>query len=241
MYRTFQFWIFPDDAVIPDIPRITPPDFVALFQNIRQIVFIQFRCSFLCFLAIVKHLRSPFILWPSSSLDFHTLPATTVRRSAAPIPSGQTGLDASRQAQFSAGIVILRGVRREPPTSAWSDQATGGTDQTRTGGLLIPNQARYQLRYGSVLAADGGVDPHGFRRALFSRQAPRPLEFICRIGWRFCTMHDQESNLTVWGLEPRCTSKDDRHPILRGIGHHHAMSASADIALWAARCPALQP
>lgn len=120
--------------------------------------------------------------------------------------------------QFSAGIVILCGVRREPPTSAWSDQATGGTDQTRTGGLLIPNQARYQLRYGSILAADGGVDPHGFRRTLFSRQAPRPLEFICRIGWRFCTMHDQESNLTVWGLGPRCTSKDDRHPILRGIG-----------------------
>lgn len=114
-------------------------------------------------------------------LDFHTLPATTVRRSAAPIPSGQTGLDASRQAQFSAGIVILCGVRREPPTSAGSDPATGGTDQTRTGGLLIPNQARYQLRYGSTLAADGGVDPHGFRRALFSRQAPRPLEFICRM------------------------------------------------------------
>ena len=151
-------------------------------------------------------------------LDCHTLPATTVRRSAAPIPSGQTGLDASRQAQFSAGIVILCGVRREPPTSAGSDPATGGTDQTRTGGLLIPNQARYQLRYGSILAADGGVDPHGFHRALFSRQAPRPLEFICRIGWRFCTMHDQESNLTVWGLGPRCTSKDDRHPILRGIG-----------------------
>lgn len=176
MYRTFQFWIFPDDAVLPDIPRITPPDFVALFQNIRQIVFIQFRCSFLCFLAIVKHRRSPFILWPSSSLDFHTLPATTVRRSAAPIPSGQTGLDASRQAQFSAGIVILCGVRREPPTSAGRDPATGGTDQTRTGGLL------------------------------------------CRIGWRFCTMHDQESNLTVWGLGPRCTSKDNRYPILCGIG-----------------------
>ena len=157
-------------------------------------------------------------------LDFHTLPATTVRRSAAPIPSGQTGLDASRQAQFSAGIVILCGVRREPPTSAGSDPATGGTDQSRTGGLLIPNQARYQLRYGSILAADGGVEPHGFHRALLSRQAPRPLEFICRIGWRFCTMHDQESNLTVWGLKPRCTSKDDRHPILRGIGHHHAMS-----------------
>ena len=103
-------------------------------------------------------------------------------------------------------------------TSAGGDPATGGTDQTRTGGLLIPNQARYQLRYGSILAADGGVDPHGFRRALFSRQAPRPLEFICRIGWRFCTMHDQESNLTVWGLGPRCTSKDDRHPMLRGIG-----------------------
>lgn len=120
--------------------------------------------------------------------------------------------------QFSAGIVILCGVRREPPTSSGSDPATGGTDQARTGGLLIPNQARYQLRYGSILAADGGVEPHGFRRALFSRQAPRPLEFICRIGWRFCTMHDQESNLTVWGLGPRCTSKDDRHPILRGIG-----------------------
>ena len=87
-------------------------------------------------------------------LDFHTLPATTVRRSAAPIPSGQTGLDASRQAQFSAGIVILCGVRREPPTSAGGDPATGGTDQTRTGGLLIPNQARYQLRYGSILAAE---------------------------------------------------------------------------------------
>lgn len=50
--------------------------------------------------------------WPSSSLDFHTLPATTVRRSAAPIPSGQTGLDASRQAQFSAGIVVLCVARR---------------------------------------------------------------------------------------------------------------------------------
>lgn len=61
--------------------------------------------------------------------------------------------------QFSAGIVILCGVRREPPTSAGSDPATGGTDQTRTGGLLIPNQARYQLRYGSILAADGGVEP----------------------------------------------------------------------------------
>ena len=120
--------------------------------------------------------------------------------------------------QFSAGIVILCGVRREPPTSAGSDPATGGTDQTRTGGLLIPNQARYQLRYGSILAADGGVEPHGFHRALFSRQASRPLEFICRISWRFCTMHVQESNLTVWGLGPRCTSKDDRHPILRGIG-----------------------
>lgn len=56
--------------------------------------------------------------------------------------------------QFSAGIVILCGVRREPPTSAGSDPATGGTDQTRTGGLLIPNQARYQLRYGSILAAE---------------------------------------------------------------------------------------
>lgn len=113
-------------------------------------------------------------------------------------------------------------------TSAGSDPATGGTDQTRTGGLLIPNQARYQLRYGSILAADGGVEPHGFYRALFSRQAPRPLEFICRIGWRSCTMHDQESNLTVWGLEPRCTSKDDRHPILRGIGvRHRAMGTSA--------------
>lgn len=82
--------------------------------------------------------------------------------------------------QFSAGIVILCGVRREPPTSAGRDPAAGGTDQTRTGGLLIPNQARYQLRYGSILAADGGVEPNGFR-ALFSRQAPRPLEFICRM------------------------------------------------------------
>ena len=26
----------------------------------------------------------------------------------------------------------------------------GGTDQTRTGGFLIPNQARCQLRYGSI-------------------------------------------------------------------------------------------
>lgn len=82
--------------------------------------------------------------------------------------------------QFSAGIVILCGVRREPPTSAGRDPAAGGTDQTRTGGLLIPNQARYQLRYGSILATDGGVEPNGFR-ALFSRQAPRPLEFICRM------------------------------------------------------------
>ena len=65
-------------------------------------------------------------------LDFHTLPATTVRRSAAPIPSCQTGLDASRQAQFSAGIVILCGVRREPPTSAGSDPATGGRWRCRT-------------------------------------------------------------------------------------------------------------
>lgn len=31
-------------------------------------------------------------------------------------------------------------------------------------------------------------------------------------------MHVQESNLTVWGLGPRCTSKDNRYPILRGIG-----------------------
>ena len=37
-------------------------------------------------------------------------------------------------------------------------------------------------------------------------------------------MHDQESNLTVLGLEPRCTSKDDRHPILRGIGFITALS-----------------
>lgn len=44
--------------------------------------------------------------WPSSRLDCHTLPATTLRKVAAPIPSGQTGLDASRQAQFSASIVI---------------------------------------------------------------------------------------------------------------------------------------
>ena len=79
--------------------------------------------------------------WSSSRLDCHTLPTTTLRKVVAPIPSGQTGLDASRQAQFSAGIVILCGVRREPPTSAGRDPATGGTDQTRTGGLLIPNQA----------------------------------------------------------------------------------------------------
>ena len=44
--------------------------------------------------------------WSSSRLDCHTLPATTLRKVVAPIPSGQTGLDASRQAQFSAGIVI---------------------------------------------------------------------------------------------------------------------------------------
>lgn len=44
--------------------------------------------------------------WPSSRLDCHTLPATTLRKVVAPIPSGQTGLDASRQAQFSASIVI---------------------------------------------------------------------------------------------------------------------------------------
>ena len=38
-------------------------------------------------------------------------------------------------------------------------------------------------------------------------------------------MHDQESNLTAWGLEPRCTSKDNRYPILRGIGvRHRAMN-----------------
>ncbi len=43
----------------------------------------------------------------SSRLDCHTLPATTLRKVVAPIPSGQTGLDASRQAQFSASIVIL--------------------------------------------------------------------------------------------------------------------------------------
>lgn len=35
-------------------------------------------------------------------LDCHTLPATTLRRVAAPASSGQTGLDASRKAQFSA-------------------------------------------------------------------------------------------------------------------------------------------
>nr|DAU24470.1 MAG TPA: hypothetical protein [Caudoviricetes sp.] len=44
--------------------------------------------------------------WPSSRLDCHTLPATALQKVAAPIPSGQTGLDASRQAQFSASIVI---------------------------------------------------------------------------------------------------------------------------------------
>lgn len=32
--------------------------------------------------------------WPSSRLDCHTLPATTLRKVVAPIPSGQTGLDA---------------------------------------------------------------------------------------------------------------------------------------------------
>lgn len=163
--------------------------------------------------------------WPSSRLDCHITEIFPE-----PLRCGLyvlSNLDPPT-VQFSANIVILCGVRREPPTSAGRDPATGGTDQTRTGGLLIPNQARYQLRYGSILAADGGVEPHGFHRALFSRQAPRPLEFICRIGWRFCTMHDQESNLTVWGLEPRCTSKDDRHPILRGIGvRHRAMGTSA--------------
>nr|DAM12862.1 MAG TPA: hypothetical protein [Caudoviricetes sp.] len=41
-----------------------------------------------------------------SRLDCHTLPATTLRKVVAPIPSGQTGLDASRQAQFSASFVI---------------------------------------------------------------------------------------------------------------------------------------
>nr|DAZ40888.1 MAG TPA: hypothetical protein [Caudoviricetes sp.] len=41
-----------------------------------------------------------------SRLDCHALPATTLRKVVAPIPSGQTGLDASRQAQFSASIVI---------------------------------------------------------------------------------------------------------------------------------------
>lgn len=41
-------------------------------------------------------------------------------------------------------------------------------------------------------------------------------------------MHVQESNLTVWGLEPRCTSKDNRYPILHGIGvRHRAMGTSA--------------
>lgn len=35
-------------------------------------------------------------------LDCHTLPATTLRKVAAPASSGQTGLDASRKAQFSA-------------------------------------------------------------------------------------------------------------------------------------------
>ena len=125
--------------------------------------------------------------WPSSRLDSHITEIFPE-----PLRCGLyvlSNLDPPT-VQFSAGIVILCGVRREPPTSAWSDQATGGTDQARTGGLLIPNQARYQLRYGS----------------------------ICRIGWRFCTMHDQESNLTVWGLGPRCTSKDNRYPILCGIG-----------------------
>nr|DAE52954.1 MAG TPA: hypothetical protein [Bacteriophage sp.] len=41
-----------------------------------------------------------------SRLDCHTLPTTTLRKVVAPIPSGQTGLDASRQAQFSASFVI---------------------------------------------------------------------------------------------------------------------------------------
>lgn len=159
--------------------------------------------------------------WPSSRLDSHITDCFHQHHYIVPHPS-QRRLTAPT-VQFSAGIVILCGVRREPPTSAGSDPATGETNQTRTGGLLIPNQARYQLRYGSILAADGGVEPHGFHRALFSRQAPRPLEFICRIGWRFCTMHDQESNLTVWRLEPRCTSKDNRYPVLRGIGAFTAL------------------
>jgi hypothetical protein len=42
-----------------------------------------------------------------SRLDCHALPATTLRKVVAPIPSGQTGLDVSRQAQFSASIVIF--------------------------------------------------------------------------------------------------------------------------------------
>ena len=46
------------------------------------------------------------VYWSSFRLDCHTLPETTLRKVVAPIPSGQTGLDPSRQAQFSAAIVI---------------------------------------------------------------------------------------------------------------------------------------
>ena len=154
--------------------------------------------------------------WPSSTLrlSHHGLLPSAPLHCASSFPKKAYS---TYRAVFSGHFRSLCG-STVAHTSSGGDPATGGTDQTRTGGLLIPNQARYQLRYGSILAADGGVEPHGFHRALFSRQAPRPLEFICRIGWRFCTMHDQESNLTVWGLEPRCTSKDDRHPMLRGIG-----------------------
>ena len=52
----------------------------------------------------------------TSRLDCHTLPATTLRKVAAPIPSGQTGPDASRQAQFSARSRLAGMEGLEPTT-----------------------------------------------------------------------------------------------------------------------------
>ena len=117
--------------------------------------------------------------WPSSTLrlSHHGLLPSAPLHCASAFPKKAYS---TYRAVFSGHFRSLCG-STVAHTSSGSDPATGGTDQTRTGGLLIPNQARYQLRYGSILAADGGVDPHGFRRALFSRQAQRPLEFICRM------------------------------------------------------------
>ena len=105
-----------------------------------------------CLLHSATH---PF--WPSSTLrlSHHGLLPSAPLHCASSFPKKAYS---TYRAVFSGHFRSLCG-STVAHTSAGGDPATGGTDQTRTGGLLIPNQARYQLRYGSILAADGGVEP----------------------------------------------------------------------------------